>query len=156
MSQGDAEDALPRIEAAVRSMLARIRRPAETFRFARTPQDDGSPHVELADGGYAWVRTERGIELERRMVDADALLFLVMELLTRDYAQQAELQSRGNQGYSRWRWIEAHIRLMAHLDLTWGARLSERYEKTLSATPLSPAEMQASLDPLDLTSFGID
>lgn len=136
-------------------MLQRLNRARPDFVFARTPRNDGGPHVEGEGPVFYWVTTERGTELSRRQVDADGLAYLAMWELTRDLAQQAELRARKGAG-SRWHWMDAHARLMAHLDPSWGARVAADYAEVLLRHPLRADEAMAGMDPLDLSAFGID
>lgn len=149
-------EVLDGIAAQVRDMLVRLRRPRPDFAFRREPTQDGGPHVEIRDGWFHLVRTERGVELERQALSDGELLFETMRSLTLAFAQQAELTGRGQLAYSRWRWMEAHIRLMRHLDPNWGDSLSAEYQRVLDAQPLRGEEVIASLSPLDLSEFGVE
>ena len=104
------------VQGAMRELLGRLNRPAPDFTFKTRPQHDGSPHVEGDGPEFDWIQTERGVELSRRRLTGPELLFVAMESLTAELAQQAELRARGDGVYSRWRWMDAHIRLMKHLE----------------------------------------
>ncbi len=147
---------LTSLEHQMREMLARLNRPDPDFAFATTPRNDGGPHVEGKGPVFEWVHTERSVTLSRIQVTGAELLFLAMDSLTAELAQQAELRARGTGPQSRWRWMDAHIRLMRRLDPAWGQRLAARYDKLLSIHPLRADEAMAGLAPLDLSAFGVD
>ncbi|MEM1386965.1 MAG: hypothetical protein AAGG54_05090 [Pseudomonadota bacterium] len=149
-------DVLAALDAQMQALLAKINRPHPDFTLAREPRDDGTPYVEVADDTLIWNRREQGTLLEHLHATPDEVLFLAMSRFTLHYAQQAEMQARDARGYSRWRWMDAHTRLMAHLNPAWGARLEERYSHELTVNPLHANEMGAALVPLDLRDFGID
>jgi len=144
------------LEQRMRDLLARLNRPNPEFTFETEPQHDGTPHVEVGPDGLDWVHTERGAEVSRVRVTGDDLLFMTLDRLTSDLAHQAEMRGRGGSPYSRWRWMDAHVRLMRHLDPAWGQRLADRYDKVLAERPLRADEAFAGLSPLDLSGLGVD
>ncbi len=57
--------------------------------------DDGSAHVEVVDGNYHYVITERGSEIERKVAQsADELLYWLMDDVTTGIALQIEREKR--------------------------------------------------------------
>ena len=104
--------------------------------FATTPQHDGSPHVELTGDGYAYVITERGGELERRVTtkDDDILYWLVCDV-TREMASQHELRHRNSREDSRRLLFRKHLDLLAAVSRRWQARKQAEYEAVLALHP---------------------
>lgn len=146
---------LAQVEQTVCRMLTQLRCPDDTYQLRRRPGNDGSAHVEGDGPNYDLVVTEAGVELSRETLTAEELLFTIMEGLTCALAQQAEMMARGGESYSRWRWMEAHIRLMGALRPDWGRHLREQYERVLQKAPLRTEEVLASLVLLDLKHMGV-
>jgi len=105
--------------------------------FHTTPQHDGSPHVEVVDGKFSFVVTERGSELER--IDnlcADDLLFLLFDGITQHMATTYELQNRIPETDGRAVWFPYQESLMENLNPSWGERLRKQHQRILAAHPL--------------------
>ncbi len=149
------EISLPQVERTVRRMLARLKRPDEFYHLRRHPGNDGSAHVEGEGPTYDLVVTEAGVELSRETLTGDELLFAIMQARTCALAQQAEMVGRGTESYSRWRWMDAHIRLMGALRPEWGHQLRDEYRRVLEKAPLRTEEVLASLELLDLEHLGV-
>lgn len=63
--------------------------------FSTQPAQDGSPHVEIRGGTLDFVVTERGNELLRRQtIDADELLYWLVEIAAHHAASDWELRHR--------------------------------------------------------------
>lgn len=102
-----------------------------------TPQHNGSPHVEVADGKFQFVITERGSEVERiESISADDVLYLLFNGITQHMATKFECQEpvRGTDGRSAW--FPYQERLMENLNPAWGDRLREEHLGVLANHPL--------------------
>jgi hypothetical protein len=99
-------------------------------------QDDGSPHVELVDGGYHYVVTERGSEYERRIAEnEDELLYWLMSDVTTGIALEIELNNRIPGQDSRRQWFSKNIELLNRLSTEWAGQKEFEYEKVLTMHP---------------------
>lgn len=102
-----------------------------------TPQHDGSPHIEVANGKFQFVVTERGSELKRiDHLSEDDVLYLLFNGITQHMATTYELQNRipGTDGRSVW--FPYQERLMENLNPSWGERLREEHRRVLANHPL--------------------
>jgi hypothetical protein len=105
--------------------------------FHTTPQHDGSPHVEVANGKFQYVVTERGSEFERiDNLSSDDVLYLLLRGITQHMATTFELQNRipGTDGRSAW--FPYQEKLMENLNPAWGERLREQHQRVLVNHPL--------------------
>ena len=104
--------------------------------FHTTPHHDGSPHIELVDGKFHFVVTERGIELERRMgLSADEVLYLLFDGITQHMATQYELENRKESQDGRLVWFPYQEKLMGDLNPSWGERLKSEHAAILREHP---------------------
>jgi hypothetical protein len=98
--------------------------------------DDGSPHVELVDGKYHYVVTERGSELQRRIAqDEDQLLYWLMSDVTQGIAIRLEAGRRRRGQDSRRRWFARDVELLGSLNPEWGERKRLEYLQVLITHP---------------------
>jgi hypothetical protein len=105
--------------------------------FHTTPQHDGSPHIELGDGGFEFVVTERGTEFERiKGLSADDILYLLLEGATMEMATEYELKNRKPGIDGRSVWFPYQEQLMASLKPAWGERLALEHKKVLNKHPI--------------------
>lgn len=105
--------------------------------FHTTPQHDGSPHIEVADGKFQFVVTERGMEFERvGNLSADDILYLLFAGITQRMATTYELQNRIPDTDGRSVWFPYQERLMANLNPAWGERLRKEHQDVLANHPL--------------------
>jgi hypothetical protein len=99
-------------------------------------QDDGAPHVELVNGRYDYVVTERGIEFERNTASTeDELLYWLMDDVVTGIALLLELENRIPGQDSRRQWFATSIELLARLSPEWGQRKEREYAKVLNEHP---------------------
>lgn len=104
--------------------------------FHTTPQHDGSPHIEVADGKFQFVVTERGSEFERiGNLSADDVLYLLFEGITLHMATTYELKNRVPGIDGRSVWFPYQEGLMENLNSSWGERLREEHRRVLKNHP---------------------
>jgi hypothetical protein len=104
--------------------------------FHTTAQHDGSPHIELAEGHFHFVVTERGMELERIAgLTSDDVLYLLFEGITQHMATEYELHHRTERIDGRAVWFPYQEELMRRLNPHWGERLEEEHESVLREYP---------------------
>lgn len=100
------------------------------------PLMDGAPHVELADGRYEYVVTERGRELERRTArDQDELLYWLMSDVTRGVAIALNAKRLFRTGDARRWWFAKDVEMLSGLRPEWGDRKRAEYARVLSKNP---------------------
>lgn len=105
--------------------------------FHTTPQHDGSPHIEVGDGKFQFVVTERGTEFERiGNLSADDVLYLLFDGITQRMAMTYELKNRIPEIDGRSVWFPYQERLMANLNPEWGERLRKAHQDVLVNHPL--------------------
>lgn len=106
--------------------------------FYAVPTHDGSPHIELVDGRFHYVVTERGTEFERiEDLSADDVLYLLCEGVTHHMACAYELNNRIEGIDGRSVRFPHHERLMHELNPDWGKRTKEKHEAILAQYPFS-------------------
>lgn len=99
-------------------------------------QDDGTPHIELVDGRYHYVVTERGSEFERKIAESeDELLYWLMSDVTISIALELELNNRVQGQDSRRQWFPKNIELLSLLSTEWAHRKESEYVKILAEHP---------------------
>lgn len=106
------------------------------YGFSTERRDDGSPHVEFADGEFHYVVTERGSEFERRSTeDIDEILYWLVYDLTFWMAVAHEVKHRiPDQDFRRV--LFAHqIELMKKADQHFAERLELKIAETLAKNP---------------------
>jgi len=92
--------------------------------------------VETHGDAYAWVLTERGQEVERRVTrDLDELLFWLIGSVIFEMATAHELANRiAGQDFRRVLFAK-EVELFERLDPRWAARAVERINDTLARHP---------------------
>lgn len=100
------------------------------------PLVDGAPHVEVVDGRYHYVVTERGRELQRRTAaDEDELLYWLMSDVTRGVAMGLRSAIRFRNRDSRRQWFAKDAELLSELRPEWGDRKRAEYAEVLRTHP---------------------
>lgn len=104
------------------------------------PTHDGSAHVELHGGSFAYVVTERGAELARRSTDdADELVYWLARDLTFELAGRYELAHRAPREDSRRALFARQWSLLARLDPAWAERRRGELDDVLASHPFEDA-----------------
>jgi hypothetical protein len=99
-------------------------------------QDDGSSHIELVDGKYHYVVTERGSEFQRKIAkNEDELLYWLMSDVTTSIALELELNNRILGQDSRRQWFAKNKELLSLLSTEWADRKQSEYVKVLAEHP---------------------
>ncbi len=112
--------------------------PHGRYPYQARPAHDGSPHVEVSDGVYHYVVTERGEELQRRTThDADELLYWLLQDVTFSLASDFELRHRvPGQDFRRILFTK-QLELLRGLDPAWGQRREREIDRTLHHHPFN-------------------
>lgn len=121
------------------AMVSRLNVGPYYKRFHTTPQNDGSPHIELSSEGFDLVVTERGSEIGRKSrLSADEVLYCLLEGITFHMATEYELRHRVVGADGRRVWFTYQEELMARLNPDWGTRLKSRHQQILLSHPFNP------------------
>lgn len=117
-------------------LCQRVKPCEHPFTFLTERHDDGSPHVEFADGEYHYIVTERGLDLERKSTaDIREILYWMLYDLTFWMGVSFEFKRRV-EGPDCRRVIFAHqLELMKRADQTMAEKLEQHIAKTLTANP---------------------
>jgi hypothetical protein len=100
------------------------------------PLVDGAPHVELVNGRYEYVVTERGRELQRRTAeDEDELLYWLISDVTHGIAIKLASRRRSRNQDSRRQWFAKDVELLSKLRPEWGDRKRAEYAQILITHP---------------------
>ena len=118
------------------ALAARIGHPQSEFLTER--RDDGSPHMEMVNGVYNYVVTERGSEWQRRSTSSEyeALQWLVDDL-TWGIASGYELAHRIAGEDSRRQMFAKQIELLTAINPEWAAQKAEYYRQLLLRHPFN-------------------
>ena len=105
-------------------------------RFATSPTHDGGPYIEKRGSTYAYINTERGIELRRRETkNPDDILYWLVSEVTREVAQKYELKHRQSDEDTRRLLFKKDIELLDEINPEWGQRKRSEYELILAEHP---------------------
>ena len=130
------KDGLTLLQAEYNALCQRIEPSVSKYTFRIERQDDGSPHVEYAEGKYHYIVTERGLELERRSTaDRSEILYWMIYDLTFCMGVAYEFV-RCIEGPDVRRVIFAHwLYLMKKADAAFADRLSSDIAAILAKNP---------------------
>jgi hypothetical protein len=101
------------------------------------PKGDATPFIEMRNGQFHFVISERGCEFERVSGNPDEILALLFEGITFDLAGQFELRHRINGQDSRKLLFSKQVDLLTLLNAEWAQSVSEKQRKTLQEFPFS-------------------
>lgn len=105
-----------------------------------TPQDNGSAHVEIADGAFHYVVTGRGSELERRTTrDRNELLYWLLSAVVFELASASGVRHRIKDQDFRRLLFAKEVEIMGTINREWAERKSEEIRRILSAHPFEDA-----------------
>lgn len=110
------------------------------YRFQTTAAHDGSPHVELDNGRYHYLVTERGLERTRQTTaDPDELLYWMVGDAAFGMAVSYELAHRIPGQDVRRVLFARELALLRRVDAAWTARKQAEIEAILRAHPFVDA-----------------
>lgn len=99
------------------------------------PRGDATPFIELKDGVFNFVLSERGTEFRRIKGDADKILFLVFEGLANELASGYAARNRiEGQDFRRLMFAKS-VELLNLLNPEWAARKTRLIEAVLRKNP---------------------
>ncbi len=104
-------------------------RPNGLFLMPESPTDSGSPHVEVLNGKYHYVVTERGRELERKIAkDEEELMYWFVSDSIFSVACTWEARNRNESEDFRRQLFSKQIELLNSINPEW-ARKKEAYHE---------------------------
>lgn len=121
----------------LRSAWEPIRKALGTQRgISSQASHDGSAHVEILDGVYQYVVTERGSELERRpAVNADEVMYWLAQDVSFELACSYEVRHRVANQDCRRLLFARQVELLASVNPSWAARRAREHQEILKAHP---------------------
>lgn len=124
------------IREKIFSLGEKINAPTSYLILPDKPSANGSPHIELIDGNYHYVTTERGYEFGRKITsNPDEVAYWVLKSAILDMAIKYELNNRVINSDSRRLIFKKEMELMQILDPSWANSLREEIEQTLEESP---------------------
>jgi hypothetical protein len=100
------------------------------------PQHDGSPHVEIKDGRYHYIITDRGNELAHKITDdEDEIMYWLVSDVVFGMACTYELENRIKGQSFRRLLFSKQIELMKKVNPNWAKRTEKEIEAILEAHP---------------------
>jgi hypothetical protein len=127
---------MPRMEAAIRRLAARIDAPDHLLPTFDHVVGDATPFIEQRGDGFHYIVNERGTEYER-VVSADAteILALVFLGITFDMAVDYERAHRVPGADSRRLIWARQLEILEQLDSSWARRRQQETEGILKQNP---------------------
>lgn len=133
--------AISTIKSRYYSIARLLNAPKRHVMFAMQPRMDGGPHIERVGDAYAYIVSERGSELQRRITrDPEELLYWLVSNLTWDMANEYELSHRREHVDPRRLLFEKHLALLAQANPQWSAAKRIEYDSVLRSHPFRDAQ----------------
>ena len=124
------------ISKEVRKRGSVISAPESLLVIWTKPQGDGTPYVEINDGEYFYISTERGYNIFRRKAsDLDEILYLIFSRITRIMASEHELKNRVPHQDCRRVLFKKCLELIGILSDSWRIKAQQEIDETLAANP---------------------
>lgn len=127
---------LDRIQAEYNVLCQRLRPSDGGYSFLTEPEHNGAPHVEIDDGVFYYIVTERGLELEREIFTSkhDLLYRLVSDAafwmsVAYEFENRIEGQDTRRVIFERW------ADLMLRVREDWAERTRELISDILARNP---------------------
>jgi hypothetical protein len=106
---------LPEIEDKIRELAAIIDAPEEFIPTFGSSNQSGLSHIEIQDGRYALIVSEKGDELTRETFEnIDSLVFKVFQDISYSMACDLDVEGTNNQSF-RERFLDAQESIMAKI-----------------------------------------
>lgn len=138
MTSVDLDLLQERYAALLRKLPSRASAPAYQSRLRTRRTDNGDAHVEIVDGAFNYVVTERGSELHRRVAkDDDELLYWLLDDVTWGISHRSRVPflSRLFRKDPRRHRFALHVELLERLDPAWAERRERHYAELLERYP---------------------
>ena len=106
------------------------------YSFLTEARHNGAPHVEIIDGGYHHVVTERGLELEREIyADREGLLYRLVSDTAFWMAVEYEMKNRVEGQDARRIMFAEWMELMERVSPEWAEKTRDHITETLRKNP---------------------
>ena len=116
----------------------KIKTTTSPYRFLTERSDDGTPHVEIENGEYHFITTERGLELERRTTKSKKeFLYWLISLDTFWMGVDHEFKNRIEDQDCRRIIFAKQIELMKRVDAKWAEKKQKEIEEILAKHPFN-------------------
>jgi hypothetical protein len=123
-------DSISTIKSKYYKIAKKLNAPKLYSCFNTEPQHDGSAHVELKNGKYNYVVTERGEEYERKTTnDPDEILYWLISTLVYSISSNHELNNRDKNKDFRRKMFKKEVELITQISSEWGAKKAGRTRK---------------------------
>jgi len=110
--------------------------PDQYLRIAPASPENGSPHIEIHGQTFAYVISERGIEILRREASSlDALLFHIINDIAAKYSYEHECKHREAGKDSRRMVFGMRLVVMHRINVDWARRLKSELDEILVTAP---------------------
>ena len=124
------------LQQAYSAALQKMFNTPHTFRLQTEPQNDGSHHIEIIDGEYNLVATERGIELERKKTnDPDEILYWLVSHTAFWKGVEHEFRNRIEEHDCRRIIFPKQMELLGLVDQNWAERCGREIAEILAEHP---------------------
>lgn len=106
------------------------------WRFQTAPAHDGTTHVEIRDGVFHYIGTDRGVEVMHQSTsDMAEMLYWLVRDVTWGMAVGYEFRHRiPGQSFRRLLFAK-HLEYMTQVDLAWVERLRQEIDTILATHP---------------------
>jgi len=119
-------------------LLTGASRPNGLFLMPESPTHSGSPHVEVLNGKYHYVVTERGSELERKIAkDEDELMYWFVSDSIFSIACTWEANNRKESEDSRRQLFSKQIELLNAVNPEWANKKEAHHNEVLKRYPFT-------------------
>lgn len=124
------------IRDLVRKMGESIHAPYSLLSVPDKPTGTGAPHVEISDGKYEYVVTERGFEFSRKTtINLNELLYWIFDGIAFSMAVDYELNHRQVGVDSRRLIFLKHLEILQLLNSEWADLTRREMVETLKNAP---------------------
>lgn len=110
--------------------------PSDTLKVFDSPQEDGTPYIQIKGDIFLYVIEERGCIFEKRETsDINTLLYWLMDDVVCAIASEYELNHREPYRDSRRILFSKELQLMKALEWSWYLQKKNEVENTLLNSP---------------------
>lgn len=93
---------IEKIQLKIDCLGEKINAPKKLLLILTSASDDGVPYVKLEEDGFSYISSERGYETFKKLTKSlDELLYWIMSRVTRQIANEFELNNRSTKEDTR-------------------------------------------------------
>lgn len=124
------------IQTLVYEFGGRVNAPVSLLSVRFLPADDGAPYVEIKEGVFNYVSSERGYEIYRKSTHSlDELLYWILSRAARQMAMKYELNNRSKGIDTRRVYFSKFIQLVGGVKAEWEELAKLEVDNTLKTSP---------------------